>query len=269
MHAPREHLATSEQYYRVTGASFRALCPESSGHMNMGLWPAPTLRAAQEGLVALALAHATSIFGERHDTPRAILDLGCGWGAARAVFQSSFPGVPYTGVSSAEEQIDAARELNALIPRTEYVCARVEEVGRLPWAQADLVTSIEAAFHFANKRELLGAAARHGARALVLAELCVEDPSVARDPLLVPSLRHAWSCAEYDRACVDAGFGRPRVDDIAPQVLPGFLAHLASIDEATYLGRRAILKQLRRATAALVEAAERGAVRYVVIRAEA
>ena len=257
-----ERLATAERYYRVTADSFRALCPEASGHMNMGLWPARSLREAQEALIRLALDRAKAVIPR----PRCVLDLGSGWGGARALFHAAFPGSRYVGVNVSEAQVAVARAANAAIPRTTYVVGRVEDPGTIPWAEVDAVLSIEAAFHFEDKGAIARAAGAHGVRAVTLLEITIEEAEVARDPLLAPSLGKAWSVAQWRSALAGAGLD-VRVQDVGERVFPGFLAYLDAIDDATYRGRRAVLDQLRRATRAIASAAARGAIRYVVIEA--
>jgi hypothetical protein len=264
-----ERVPTAAQYYRVTGDSFRALCPEASGHMNMGLWPAPTLRAAQERLVGLALAKAAAWARGEPEAPKGILDLGSGWGGSRALFHETFPRTPYFGVNLAQDQVEVARAATAHLPHTEYVVARVEDATKVPWDKVDLLFSTEAAFHFEEKASILNEAGARGVRLVSLLEICVEDPLVLEDPLLIPSLRHAWSTARYRTALDAAGLGRVEMSDHAADIFPGFLAYTEGLDPSAYRGRRAILDQLVRATRALVHAAERGQVRYVLLTAAA
>lgn len=267
MHTQRERVPDAARYYRVTEDSFRALCPEASGHMNMGLWPARGLCDAQVALVRLALREAAARCGETAITPRGVLDLGSGWGASRAVFDEVFPRTPYVGVNLSREQVAAARLATAHVPQTEYVVGRVEDAGTLPWDRVDLLFSIEAAFHFEGKASLLFEAAARGIRLVTLLEICVEDPAVALDPLLAPSLRNAWSLDRYERAFAGAGFAKVSAVDIGDRVFPGFLAYLEALDERAYRGRRAVLDQLRRATRRIATAAARGEIRYLLLQA--
>ena len=266
MRTLHERVPTAAQYYRVTGDSFRALCPLASGHMNMGLWPAPSLQAAQEGLVRLALERTRARIPE---SPRGILDLGSGWGASRALFQETFPETPYFGVNVSREQVDVACLATAHVPRTTYVVGRVEDRDALPWGEVDLVVSIEAAFHFEDKGALLAEAATRGVRVVTLLEICVEDPAIVRDPLLAPSLRNAWSMKQYREALAASPFARVTAEELGDRVFPGFLGYLEALDDRAYRGRRAVLEQLRRATRAIAAAAVRGDVRYVLLQAAA
>ena len=271
MRTRRERVPTAAQYYRVTGDSFRALCPAASGHMNMGVWPAPSLLAAQESLVRLALDRAQARLRTPGDPepPRGILDLGSGWGASRPLFDEAFPRTPYFGVNISREQIDVARVATAHVPRTTYVVGRVEDREALPWSEIDLLFSIEAAFHFEDKRALLREAAARGIRLLNWMEICVEDRRLAKDPLLAPALRNAWSVKEYQQALGAARLERITVEDVGDRVFPGFLAYLDALDDRAYRGRRAVLDQLRRATRAIAAAALRGDIRYVLLQAAA
>src|SRR6478609_2235782 len=142
-----ERIPTPQQYYRLTGASFRALCPEKSGHMNMGLWPASTLRGAQEDLIGVAFRAGCEIL-DRHGVarPRGVLDLGCGWGGTGKLWAETFPLVPYFGINASGEQVIAARDLarqGARAEQVRYLLAHAED-GDLPWAKVDLAISIEA-----------------------------------------------------------------------------------------------------------------------------
>jgi hypothetical protein len=264
-----ERIPDAARYYRVTEDSFRALCPDASGHMNMGLWPARGLCDAQQALVRLALEEAAARCRETAITPRGVLDLGSGWGASRALFDEVFPRTPYVGVNLSREQVAAARRATAHVPETEYVVGRVEDRDAIPWYRVDLLFSIEAAFHFADKASLLAGAAARGIRLVTLLEICVEEPAVAQDPLLAPSLKNAWSLDRYERAFDVAGFGRVSAKDLGPRVFPGFLGYLDALDERTYRGRRAVLDQLRRATRRIATAAARGEIRYLLLQAAA
>lgn len=269
MHAQHERIATSQQYYRVTERSFRALCPEASGHMNMGLWPAASLRSAQERLVCHALEAAREVLARRTDRQRhGLLDLGCGWGGSRRLFDRVFPGAPYFGVNSSYPQLETAREANRGILDTHYICANLDDAPALPWREVAAVFSIEAAFHFTSKQALLEAAAEHDLRCLAFLDVCIENPRVASDPLLRPSLKNAWSTARYEAALAATQWARVEIEDLSARVFPGFSQHLEMLDERRYTGRRSLLDQLRRATTALARASALGDVRYVLIVAE-
>jgi hypothetical protein len=267
MHTLHERVPDAARYYRVTEGSFRALCPEASGHMNMGFWPAPGIREAQRALLRFALDRAAGWCSASSLTPRGILDLGSGWGGSRAVFDEVFPNTPYVGVNVSAEQVAAARRATAHVPRTEYIVGRVEDREALPWGRVDLLFSIEAAFHFADKASLLRDAAARGIKLATLFEICVEEPSVAADPLLAPSLQNAWSLRRYEQAFAEAGFGSVSTVDVSAEVFPGFLEYLETLDERSYRGRRAVLDQLRRATRLIVSAAARREIRYLLLQA--
>jgi hypothetical protein len=269
MHAQHERIANASQYYRVTERSFRALCPEASGHMNMGLWPAPSLRLAQEQLVCHALDAAQRVLASQAAPARkGLLDLGCGWGGSRRLFERFFPGRPYFGVNSSATQLEVAREANQDIPDTHYLLANIDDAPALPWERVSAVVSIEAAFHFADKQALVQAAAKHDVGCLSFLDICLEDPRVASDPLLRPSLKHAWSTASYTSALASTNWSRVQIEDLNGRVFPAFSEYLETLDERSYSGRRPLLEQLRRATAALVRASALGDVRYVLIVAE-
>jgi hypothetical protein len=269
MRTLHERIPNPEQYYRVTGDSFRALCPEASGHMNMGLWPAPTLREAQVALVRFAVEETAARCARRHGEgpPRGALDLGSGWGGSRELFHEVLPRTPYFGINSSREQVDVARRATAHVPGTEYIVGRAEDPGTVPWDRVDLLFAIEAAFHFEDKTVVLREAAARGVKQLTFLEICVEEPSVVDDPLLAPSLRNAWSVGRYHTALSAAGFRDVTTDDVGSRVFPGFLGYIEAIDERAYNGRRRVLDQLRRATRAIASAAERGGIRYVLLQA--
>jgi len=265
-----ERIPTPQQYYRLTGASFRALCPEKSGHMNMGLWPAATLRAGQEGLIGLAFRSACELLDRQGIArPRGVLDLGCGWGGTGRLWSEAFPLVPYFGVNASAEQVAAARAHTRQSARSEqirYLLARAED-DDLPWAEVDLAISIEAMFHFADKARIIQAMTPH-VKGAVLLEICVENRRVIDNPLLTPSLHSAWTTAQYAQAFAGNGWSRVRIDDIGTNVFDGFLEYVRAIDEAAYDGRRAILRQLVEASQALAEAHARGDLRYVSVVAD-
>lgn len=267
-----ERIPNPQQYYRLTGSSFRALCPERSGHMNMGLWPAPSLRVAQEQLIFVALGAARDLFHRWELAPRGVMDLGSGWGGTAPLWSAAFPGIPYVGINASAEQVKVARAAAASRSgqagpeHVRYISARAED-GDLPWQTVDLVLSIEAMFHFVDKSRIIQAMTR-SVRGAVLLEICVEDPRVLDDPLLLPSLHAAWSTARYERAFADHRWSRVHFEDVGARVFEGFSACLRTIDESSFEGRRAILRQLIRATEALARAHERGGLRYVLVVAD-
>jgi hypothetical protein len=262
-----ERIPTAQQYYRLTGSSFRALCPEKSGHMNMGLWPAPTLRAAQEDLIALAFGAAAKLYDRQAIAcPRGVIDLGCGWGGTGRLWAEAFPFVPYLGVNASSEQVATARSCARPTDQVRYLVARAEE-DRVPWKSADLAISIEAMFHFVDKARIIEAMTPH-VKGAVLLEICVENRQVIDNPLLTPSLHSAWTTTRYEQAFAQNGWSAVRFEDIGSRVFDGFLDYARSIDEAFYDGRRAILRQLIEASQALAEAHARGDLRYVTIVAD-
>jgi hypothetical protein len=85
---------------------------------------------------------------------------------------------------------------------------------------------------------------------------------------LTPSLHAAWTTKEYAQAFALNGWSRVRIEDIGTRVFAGFLEYVRAIDEASFDGRRAILRQLVEASEALAEAHARGDLRYVSIVAD-
>jgi hypothetical protein len=240
--------------------------------MNMGLWPAETIRKAQESLIGVALARASASWARVAGgaAPKGIVDLGSGWGGSRSLFHTAFPQTPYFGVNVSTEQVRAARQATAHIPETHYIETSVENVSALPFDRADLLFSIEAAFHFENKAAILREAASRGVGVVTWLEICVENARLLDSPLIAPSLRHAWSTQQYQQAFEEAGFGKLAVEDLTARVLPGFFMFLDQFfrcpdESAPYGGRRAVFDQVLRATEVLVAAAERGEVRYLLL----
>ncbi len=255
------------------GIPYRALTGETGGHMNVGLWselPAEaSLEVAQGALVAATLARARALF--KGGAPSRVVEAGSGWGGARRAFAKAFPDAEYIGINVAADQIAAARAANSDVPRTRYVHGRVEEDAT--WAEvgfADLFVSVEAAFHFESKTELIARLQRRGVRALMLAEILVEDPTAVESKLLAPALRHGWSRARYDVALAAAGFHNVTFETVPGPPFAAFAHALRQIDAHTYKargGRMALVHQLRRAFSTLADLERDGRVSYAWISA--
>lgn len=260
-------LDRADAYYAMMAKSFRALCPDDSCHMNVGLWPASSLRCAQESMIERTLSLGAELVG---GPIRSVADAGGGWGGTRAIVERLFPGAAYRGVNLASEQVDHAARINESLPNTRFVVGRVEDPEiAAQWLFGDLLVSVEAAFHFEDKAALLGRARERGVRAVSFAEILVEDLApIVSHRLLASSLRHAWSRAQYQKtlAALDADVsivrapGRPLAD---------FAAHVTALDADAFVqrgGRRGLLEQLRRAFSELARLEWAGLVEYAFVR---
>ena len=250
------------QYYQGTGRSYLALCPEQTGHMNMGLWPAESLCAAQEALVTHAIEHCLArLPGLVH-----VVDAGSGWGGSARVFARRVPDARYTGVNLSTEQLERARSQNAHLPLVRYHEGAIEDFVTT-MEPVDCLISLEAAFHFEHKIELIRRL-RGKVRLVTLLDICAEERSgVLEHPLLLPALREAFSLAQYTQAFAQAGFREQVVEDLSSRTFAGFSAHLSSLDTRSYGGNAAVLRQFRMAFKTMAKLHEQGALRYVLISA--
>lgn len=253
------------KYYEIMEEPFRALCPDQSGFMNFGLWPAPSLRAAQEALVQATL----DALKARQGAPARIAEAGSGWGAGRGLVARTFPGSAYVGINFSRNQVEHARRVNAAVPGTSYVESAVEAVTlETLGGPVDALFAVEAAIHF-DKAKFLNLARGWGVQALALAEILVEDmPALRRNPYASPALHRCWSMAEYEVGLKAAGFDRVTELDVTKAAFPGMAEHTARISAGTFASNPVILAQLKRAFADLSELAAAGKVRYVILAAE-
>jgi hypothetical protein len=259
-------MSASAQYYAGIEHDFLALCPRASGHMNMGLWPAGSLCAAQERLIRAVLDHAA----RRRPGLRAVLDAGCGWGGARNLFREILPAASYIGVNVSPVQVASARQRTAGMPATRYLQMPVAQAAgllRRGELRADALVAIESAFHFDDKAALW-CALRADLELLVLAGISVAPaaaPLVAAHPRLRAALGQGWSLEQYRDGLHRAGFCHLEVTDWTPLTFDGFSAHLSSLTPSNYRGRPAILRQLRQAFAALAKLAARRQLQYLLL----
>ncbi len=250
-------------YYEGTEHSYRTLCPSLSGHMNMGLWPSQTLRSAQETLVLNGLNRVRA----SNHTIQVVVDAGSGWGGSRQLVAEVFPNAHYTGVNVSQKQIDAARALNQGVGNTEYQYGSVEEHAKEDW-KADLFMSVEAAFHFENKRNLYRNVAKR-AKSMLLLEICVtNEDNVRNNPLLRPALGHAWSLDTYNSELTTCGYKNVEIQDLSSQVFDGFSDYLRTISLPSYEGNAAVLRQFRLAFGRMAKLAKQGELQYVQIWAD-
>ena len=250
-------------YYEGTEHSYRTLCPKLSGHMNMGIWPADTLCSAQEALIqkGLSRAFASGV------SINSIVDAGSGWGGTRRLVNSIFPFASYTGVNVSQIQIEAARSHNALIKRTDYKHAAVEEFVRSEW-QSGLFMSVEAAFHFENKASLFCDVSER-TQSMLLFDICVaDDDKVKQSSLLKPAIGQAWSVEDYRNELPRCGFKNVEIEDLSPLVFDGFRDYLRTVPLASYQGSAAVLRQFRLAFGRMAKLAEHGKLQYVQVWAE-
>src|SRR5689334_13740315 len=145
-------MLTAQRYYDGTEGPYRALCPERSGHMNMGYWPAGSLREAQARLVQETALHCR----ERCPGLQSMVDAGSGWGGSARIFAGAFANLAYTGVNLSATQIEAARTANRDLEGVRYVQQDITAFAET-MAPVDAFVSIEAAFHFERKERLLEA----------------------------------------------------------------------------------------------------------------
>ncbi len=253
------------KYYEIMEEPFRALCPEKSGFMNFGLWPASTLKAAQAALVRSTLE---ALHARAGSTPSRILEAGSGWGASRELVADQFPRSAYVGVNFSKNQVEHARHVNRAVAATRYVQSSVEALTLdALGGSCDALFAVEAAIHF-DKTAFLRLAAEIGVRALALAEILVEDmPALRQNPYASPALHKCWSLAEYRSGLAAAGFHDLAVRDVTAEAFQGMADHTRGIAAATFAGSPVILAQLQKAFEDLHGLSAVGKVRYVILSA--
>lgn len=253
-------------YYDLTEDSYRALCPFQSGHMNMGLWPESSLSAAQDALVESVIKFHKALSKTK---PNAVIDGGSGWGGSRRFFFNQFPSSSYHGINVSQRQITVASEANIRIPNTTYHLMDIRDIHALESLRADAFFSIEAAFHFEKKEDLIKSLRQMAVRSVTIADICVEKPEdIARVPLVLPALRNGWSTKDYELAFRNTGYTLLGSENVSSQVFNGWSDHLFQIDDKKYAGRKRLLEQFRLGFRQMAELADQHALSYRWFHAE-
>ena len=221
-------MSEARQYYQKTETAFRDLCPEQSGHMNFGMWPAPSLRTAQENLIRAVIA----LYPTDRPPPRKIVEAGSGWGGARALFHAAFPDAEYIGINMSARQVEWARELNHRIPNTSYHIGAIEDLPAAVLADADAFFAIEAAFHFKEKATLLHNLRRANIGVVAIADFVVSDrAAIAQNVILRRTMPHVWSAEQYGIGLKQAGYSEIHCHDVSQDVFAGLANFLAARKE--------------------------------------
>lgn len=138
-------MASIEQvraHYDTDPGLFELFLDESYRAYSAGRWhPGDTLEQAQARNLASIIA-ALGI-----DQGRAVLDVGCGWGAFSRACAASNPGIRYTGLSPSPVQIDYINSLAPLEGSLHPLSWREYEAAP---AGFDAVVALESMEHFAS-----------------------------------------------------------------------------------------------------------------------
>lgn len=188
---------------------------EGTHFQNYGYWTAATTRYREA---------AENLMGELADlappTADSVLDVACGQGATTRWWTRHYPGAEVTGVNISEKQLETCR---TLAPNARFLLRDATDL-QLPSASVDLVSCVEAAFHFDTREDFLAEARRvlrPGGR-LVLTDILFR--------MLRPTTPYPGGAAnqvadleEYRELLADAGFTDIRVVDATEQCWRGFL----------------------------------------------
>ncbi len=214
--------------------------------MHLGLWDGPPdddLPAAQARLDAAVLSHAALRSG------MVVVDVGCGVGGTLARVNAVHPQMRLIGVNPDAEQLAVAAGLRAR-PGSELRWHH-GTAARLPLKTdtADVVLSVEAAFHFDSRAAFLAEALRvlrPGGR-LVLTDIVPTDAmralgagpagvALAMESLLQRSIGpipDVWGQRPDWSALVAAAGGRLlHHRDLTPQTLPSYRCFLTPAQQA-------------------------------------
>lgn len=233
----------SEKYYRLTEDDYLALCPDKSSHMNMGLWPASSLKDAQQGLVFSFIKFIKE--NSKLDFEN-IIDAGSGWGGTRKYYAEFFPEVGYLGINTSQRQIIHSRKINKSFSNTDYIKSDIERVEELNLPSKSIFISLEAAFHFGEKAHIIDSLNRyHDIDEIFIGDLLVEDEVVKNDSYLRSALHNAFSFDQYEKAFKEAGFTISRRKNIGEHVFKGWSEYLNSVDVGSFKGQKKILKQFQ------------------------
>jgi|SRR5579872_3193506 len=251
------------KYYALTEGPYLQLCPDRSGYMNMGSWPALSLEDAQKKLIR----ELVSFRGSRNPkSPSLIVDAGSGWGAARKMFFELFPECKYIGINNSARQIAHARRVNSEIPFTEYKCMDIEEFCPEIFDGGSVLVAVEAAFHFECKEGVIAKMSHAGIEEVMLAEICSSRSlDVSADPLLKAPLRHCWTVDKYEEELRRNGYSEFSLVDVSNRTFEGFLNYLMTLDPQSMGSSRRLVRQFQKAFARMMELAVAGQLRYVFI----
>lgn len=154
-----------------------------------------------------------------------VCDLGCGYGAAGALWQREF-GVAVTGITISAKQFRYGR--SAVAPRAPVRLIHGDALrSELPAAAFDVVTAIESSEHMPDKKKFFAEAyrlLRPGGRCVVAAWLTRERPNAWESRFLLdPICREGrlpsmGSAAEYLGLLAAAGFRDARSWDLTRRV---------------------------------------------------
>ena len=173
-----------------------------------------------------AVANLTRLVAQRAGmkSGEKVCDLGCGYGAAAALWQREF-GVDVTGITVSEKQFRYGISAVAN-SRVRLIHGDALNNG-LPSASFDVVTAVESSEHMADKKNFLAEThrlLRTGGRCIVAAWLTSDRPSIRQTKyLLEPICREGRlpnmaSAEEYRSMFAAAGFQNIHYKDLTPHV---------------------------------------------------
>lgn len=226
---------------------------QGSGFQDYGYWTPATVhyREAADNLMVELLDLAPGPGGpEETDEPTDILDVACGQGATTAWLAARFPGARITGINISEKQLATCR---TVAPDATFLLMDATELD-LPDASVDLVTCVEAAFHFEPRVEFLREALRvlRPGGSLVLSDILFDLPQ-ASAPYPAGNANRVDGPEDYARRLTRIGYDAVRVVDATDQCWHGFLraargfaVRAAGAGEIPAPVARDLLRRLRR-----------------------
>ena len=176
--------------------------------------------------------------------------MACGQGATTAWLAARFPGARITGINISEKQLATCR---TVAPDATFLLMDATELD-LPDASVDLVTCVEAAFHFEPRVEFLREALRvlRPGGSLVLSDILFDLPQ-ASAPYPAGNANRVDGPEDYARRLTRIGYDAVRVVDATDQCWHGFLraargfaVRAAGAGEIPAPVARDLLRRLRR-----------------------
>ncbi len=149
-----------------------------------------------------------------------ILDIGCGLGSGAELIASLYPAAKVTAINISEQQIKKCRQ-----KQDSKVDFKVMDAAHLDFDDSnfDLITSIEAAFHFNTRKKFLASSYKKLKEGgyLIFTDILFFDTTYVGE-WSVPSANNILDLDEYNKICNAIGFTITSQEDITKDTWKSF-----------------------------------------------
>lgn len=196
----------TNQYYRLTEQTYKLLDRDGTDFMNLGLWPAESIREAQGKIYSKIFSLIASQMQSSNPFPYHFVELGCGFGGGVEIFKNFFPQSSYEGINSSANQIAFCQTKYAGQQQIQFMNGFYESYIHSNSQKPTCVFGVESLLHCENRELVFEMIQKSGFKYIALADILLKDQESKACPLFHPALSFAADFNEYQNLFEKFGY---------------------------------------------------------------